>query len=1006
MDGLLTAIKTVKQGTDPPLATAESHSRRDASAHVVFDLDHELSPNQIINVLKSQPDHEQLSAVLVAIDPYNTSKKIDFDIRIPAPATTQILQLLVSTTIPDHWASLNATEKKSKDAKTRAALLRCLSSIPGLGSLVGQLRSLVAYVRATAQHAESSVNQIGIRDVLAVLATLLEPKEFILRIYSDISQLFGNRTRQQVAWRELVSLVAAGKILSTAAEALTLLNESDITSSLSWVGDGPRYASWLGGNISRMIAVLKTDDDNGWASIAFLTGRALSLGYADQLSGEIYSGLISDQSFSVQFNLLLDQLKQSEQVNILEATFRDIQKRHFSDDTPSGLGPSLAFAKTVAGVAALCAVIIGDRPFLKGQTMDWLIKSQGGSINTVGLRRALLALYNTDDLMTLLTRGLENFGDNFHIKQVPSIAQSANAQVILVAAGRLNRLDSSKLKVIGRSGTFLKAVSNRLAASSNISRFLGMIVGTGISELMEEPGKAMKFDLEEMQTEEANWLLDLSKVQDEPGSFDTIKALQETRSVLPQSTKDACCHPSDERDTRPNRSQKSKIVAIEEIDDSNDDTDEDEDLMPYEKPDDDADDDDEDPTLVQRNKPTAPVYIRDLITYLRDAENVERHHLAISTAPSLIRRKTGFGTELAEQIEELALTIVGLQNDNNHPQFHESRLQSMVGLVVSQPLKMGRWFSAIFFDGDLSQVQRSAVLTALGLSAREIAGNGEEDAKALGLPALKDTSFPSKQLSPALEAMFSDSKESPVAALTKQMSRTSLQPLAAHAADTLTGPDALKVRTFSSRMEVEKKRRERDAQRQKFTAKDLHKVLAEGFFYPLAGRFQIVMLQFSSSAYSSYNPFSVPHILTLFLQTLSLILTTAGPYTPFLPGFTHETLSLLLSLHTAPVSSEPSVTAALLTVFLAILDLNIASGSNGEERLVTEYATQAIELREWASQVFDRTPSGLRSRPASSVPADPQDQVRTLAAGVMVRLGEITERYQGRLMGINTGFQY
>lgn len=346
----------------------------------------------------------------------------------------------------------------------------------------------------------------------------------------------------------------------------------------------------------------------------------------------------------------------------------------------------------------------------------------------------------------------------------------------------------------------------------------------------------------------------------------------------------------------------------------------------------------------------------------------------------------------------------------------------MIALIVSQPLKMGRWFTAIFFDGDLSQVQRSAVLTALGLGAREVAGNGEADAKALGLPALEDTSFPSKRLAPSLEAMFLDSNESPIATLTREMSRTSLQPLAADAADAITGPNALKVRTFSSRMEVEKKRKQREAERQKATVKDLHKVLAEGLFYPLQGRFEIMMLQFSSyvptlqhtlqqvanyphrSSAPSYNPFFVPHILTLFLQTLSLILSTAGPHTPFLAGLTHETLSLLLSLHAAPVSSEPTVTAALLNLFLAVVDLNIASGSNGEERLVTEYATQVIELREWASEVFNRTPGGGKSAPGA--PADPQDQVRTLAAGVMVRLGEVIERYQGRLMGINAGFKY
>jgi telomere length regulation protein len=225
---------------------------------------------------------------------------------------------------------------------------------------------------------------------------------------------------------------------------------------------------------------------------------------------------------------------------------------------------------------------------------------------------------------------------------------------------------------------------------------------------------------------------------------------------------------------------------------------------------------------------------------------VERYHLAISTAPSLIRRKTGFGTELAEQVEELALTLVSLRNDNNHPSFHESRLQSMIAIIVSQPLKMGRWFTAIFFDGDLSQVQRSAVLTALGLSAREIAGNGEDDAKALNLPTLGDTSFPSKRLSPALEAVFMGANESPIATLTREMSRTSLQPLAVDTADRMTGPNALKVRTFSSRMEVEKKRQQREAQRQKNVVKDVHKVLADGFFYPLQGRFEIMMLQFAS----------------------------------------------------------------------------------------------------------------------------------------------------------------
>lgn len=133
-----------------------------------------------------------------------------------------------------------------------------------------------------------------------------------------------------------------------------------------------------------------------------------------------------------------------------------------------------------------------------------------------------------------------------------------------------------------------------------------MIVGTGISQLVEEPGKGMKFDLEDMQSDEAQWYLSLTEAQDQVGSLDAMEALQKAHPQLQQPSAESPSRLNPKPDGRPTRSQKSKIVAIEEIDDSGEETEE-EDLIPYEKPDDDAEDEDEDPTLVQRNKPTAPV---------------------------------------------------------------------------------------------------------------------------------------------------------------------------------------------------------------------------------------------------------------------------------------------------------------------------------------------------------------------------------------------------------------
>ncbi len=164
------------------------------------------------------------------------------------------------------------------------------------------------------------------------------------------------------------------------------------------------------------------------------------------------------------------------------------------------------------------------------------------------------------------------------------------------------------MKSIGRTGVFLNAVSNRLAAASTRARFLGMIVGTAISQLIEQPGKAMKFDLDEMESSEAKWYFGLIQTEDNVGSIHSIKAhkdtVNESRQGPPKRSTSAI---SSHRRAKPNRAA-TKIVAIEEIDDSNEeDEDGDDDLIPYEKPDEDPADEDDDPTLIQRNKPSAPV---------------------------------------------------------------------------------------------------------------------------------------------------------------------------------------------------------------------------------------------------------------------------------------------------------------------------------------------------------------------------------------------------------------
>lgn len=154
---------------------------------------------------------------------------------------------------------------------------------------------------------------------------------------------------------------------------------------------------------------------------------------------------------------------------------------------------------------------------------------------------------------------------------------------------------------------------------------------------------------------------------------------------------------------------------------------------------------------------------------------------------------------------------------------------------------MGKWAAHTLFDADLSQHQRSSILIAMGLSGRKMAGYREEDEKLLKLPpSTPDTPFPSKRLPVNLENIYAAAPRA-IDTISKNLAHKTLQPLALNAADTLTGPNALKIRTFSSRMEVERKRQQREQQRKQNLSKDLYKSLSDGLFMPLINEFGLML---------------------------------------------------------------------------------------------------------------------------------------------------------------------
>jgi telomere length regulation protein len=147
------------------------------------------------------------------------------------------------------------------------------------------------------------------------------------------------------------------------------------------------------------------------------------------------------------------------------------------------------------------------------------------------------------------------------------------------------------LTIMAKSTYHVNGMSNRIGAASTRARFLGIAVGVAISKMVDKPDLQLKFELEDVEAEEARWYQRLTEVDDKIGEVKDLKTKRQNIS----STKKV--------QTKPKPIPKvSKAPAITEIQGPrvvevmSDSDDEDADLMVYEKPDSDPEDDTDDPT--------------------------------------------------------------------------------------------------------------------------------------------------------------------------------------------------------------------------------------------------------------------------------------------------------------------------------------------------------------------------------------------------------------------------
>lgn len=244
-----------------------SHKRHDSTAFIrrsYLQKDDKSLIDDAREILKSQPGLDDVEAVLSYIQ-YGIEGQHDFNIKITSPKASMLVHTLVSITLPDLWPNLGLTKLSKSDLRMKNTLLAALFSVTGIEVVLEHIRH------------QSTQTQSGtaIRGTyLDFLATMLSPSDSVFRLLQDSKKLYAKEIQRRLFWQSIVTLIAGGKVLSTAASVT--IGESE---TASWLSHGSKYSQWLGRNIVKAATDIVISDVIAWTNLSQLLKRGLSLGY-------------------------------------------------------------------------------------------------------------------------------------------------------------------------------------------------------------------------------------------------------------------------------------------------------------------------------------------------------------------------------------------------------------------------------------------------------------------------------------------------------------------------------------------------------------------------------------------------------------------------------------------------------------------------------------------------------------------------------------------------------
>ena len=216
--------------------------------------------------------------------------------------------------------------------------------------------------------------------------------------------------------------------------------------------------------------------------------KGLTLGYSLTLVGGLMKALIRHdvQSGSELCSItgLMRALPSHGKRQLLEQTLK------WSSETLSPRSGSILASvdgdrKGVSAGTLLVSAVVNGEETVKQHLLDFLADPARTSSISLKIRRAAIATLSivaSDELPTFLEKMMASFGDQLFIKHAPILQQEDLAQTLLLASGYLHRQSPMAVLLAARSSGHMQGVSNRLDTTGQRARWLGMVVGTALSQ--------------------------------------------------------------------------------------------------------------------------------------------------------------------------------------------------------------------------------------------------------------------------------------------------------------------------------------------------------------------------------------------------------------------------------------------------------------------------------------------------------------------------------------------